>query len=373
MTRETYDCIIVGGGIVGAACAACCARSGMTVALVECAGAGLGATAAGMGHIVVMDDSAAQFVLTQYSQELWLELARTLPAAAEFQQCGTLWVAADAEEMEEVSRKHSNYSARGVRARILERDTLFALEPQLRRDLMGALLVQLDCVVYAPMVARFLVEDAVAHGAQLIEGKMMAMGSGSATLCDGRQLKSRRIVNAAGERAAELTPGIPIKRRKGHLAITDRYQGFLHCQVVELGYLKSAHSISEDSVAFNVQPRITGQVLIGSSRQFDESTAVDHAILSRMLARAVEYMPALADCSIVRTWTGFRAATPDKLPFIGPWPEDETIFLATGHEGLGITTSLATAELLCAYFEGRSPAIPLEPYLPARVRRMAHV
>jgi glycine/D-amino acid oxidase-like deaminating enzyme len=156
------------------------------------------------------------------------------------------------------------------------------------------------------------------------------------------------------------------------LAITDRYPGFLHHQIVELGYLKSAHSISGDSVAFNVQPRITGQILIGSSRQFDSNSTVDFPILSRMLERAAAYMPGLENCSIIRTWTGFRAATPDKLPLIGPWPEDETIFLATGHEGLGITTSLATADLLCAYFDGRVPVIPIEPYLPERVDRMAH-
>jgi glycine/D-amino acid oxidase-like deaminating enzyme len=136
--------------------------------------------------------------------------------------------------------------------------------------------------------------------------------------------------------------------------------------------LKSAHSVTEDSVAFNVQPRITGQVLIGSSRQFDSADSVEHSILSRMLSRAASYMPGLADCSILRVWTGYRAATPDKLPLIGPWPKDDTIFLATGHEGLGITTSLATAELLSAYFDGRTPAIPLEPYLPARVDRLVY-
>ncbi|HUN86297.1 MAG TPA: FAD-dependent oxidoreductase [Terracidiphilus sp.] len=373
MSEGTYDCIIVGGGIVGAACAARFAKEGMHVALVDCLGAGLGATAAGMGHVVVMDDSPAQFLLTQYSQSLWLRLAQVLPPGAEFEQCGTLWVAADGEEMDEVARKHTVYDAHGVPTRILNRDALLALEPELRSNLLGALLVQSDAVVYAPLVAKFLVEEAVAHGARVIDGEIAAIGSGCANFRDGRHLKSSRIVNAAGERAAELTPGLPIKKRKGHLAITDRYSGFLHHQIVELGYLKSAHSISEDSVAFNVQPRVTGQVLIGSSRQFDPSTAIDYAILSRMLARAVHYMPGLADCSIVRTWTGFRAATPDKLPLIGPWPEDESIFLATGHEGLGITTSLATADLLLAHFSGVAPAIPLQPYLPARLSRMAHV
>ncbi len=132
--------------------------------------------------------------------------------------------------------------------------------------------------------------------------------------------------------------------------------------------------MTEDSVAFNVQSRRTGQILIGSSRQYEvEHTQVDDHILVRMLRRAQQYMPELAAMSIIRVWTGFRAATPDKLPLIGPLPADPTLFLATGHEGLGITTSLGTARLLADQLTGRKPAIAIEPYLPSRlVRENAH-
>jgi glycine/D-amino acid oxidase-like deaminating enzyme len=95
-------------------------------------------------------------------------------------------------------------------------------------------------------------------------------------------------------------------------------------------------------------------------------------MVSRMLERAQEYMPALAHTSAIRVWTGFRAATPDKLPLIGPWPQDSTLYLATGHEGLGITTSLATARLLVDQLTGRRSAIPIEPYLPSRSAILEH-
>jgi D-hydroxyproline dehydrogenase subunit beta len=372
MTAEPFDCVIVGAGIVGAACAAALAQRNMRVALIDRNSAGLGATAAGMGHIVLMDDSDAQFLLTRYSQQLWQALADKLPAAAEYEQCGTIWVAANEEEMAEVERKHAFYGARGVATKVLTASQLETAEPELRKGLSGGLLVPSDSVLYAPAAARFLTQIAVMHGAEILNGEVIRMGSGIAELNDGRQLSSSRLVNAAGEHSPFLTPGIPVRKRKGHLAITDRYPGFVRHQLVELGYLKSAHSIKEDSVAFNIQPRKTGQVLIGSSRQFNESSSVNFQILSCMLARTTEYLPALAAASIVRVWTGFRAATPDKLPLIGPWTEDQTVFLATGHEGLGITTSLATAELLASCLGGSSPQIPLEPYLPARVNRMAH-
>src|SRR6202012_3822279 len=112
------------------------------------------------------------------------------------------------------------------------------------------------------------------------------------------------IVIATGS-GIRLCPWLTVQPRKGHLAITDRYPGVLRHQLVELGYLKSAHSLTEDSVAFNVQPLKTGQLLIGSSRQYGELAAeVDTRILRKMLQRAVEYMPKLARLSVIRLWTG---------------------------------------------------------------------
>jgi glycine/D-amino acid oxidase-like deaminating enzyme len=116
-----------------------------------------------------------------------------------------------------------------------------------------------------------------------------------------------------------------------------------------------------------VQPRKTGQILLGSSRQFgSETNDIDARLVRRMTARAFEYMPRMRKLAAIRTWTGFRPATPDNLPYIGLVPGFETVYAAAGHEGLGITTSLGTAELLAAEIAGRRPLIPLEPYSPAR-------
>jgi glycine/D-amino acid oxidase-like deaminating enzyme len=252
---------------------------------------------------------------------------------------------------------------------VLDPGALELLEPNLRKGLAGGLLVHEDIVVNPLCAARLLVERAQAAGAKIHLGSAVSqMEKGKVRLSDGSEFSAPAIVNATGVWAPALTPGLVIKKRKGHLAITDRYPSFLHHQLVELGYLKSAHSISTDSVAFNVQPRKSGQVLIGSSRQYGaEHSEVDDDILVRMLERAQEYMPKLAQMPAIRVWTGFRAATPDKLPLIGPSPEDPTVFLATGHEGLGITTSLATARLVVDQIAGRQPAIPIEPYLPSRI------
>lgn len=370
----TADVAVVGAGIVGAACAFELAQAGVQVLVIDRAFIGGGATAAGMGHIVVMDDSEAQFALTRYSQILWDDLQPEAPATLEFERCGTVWVAADEDEMSEVRRKFAYYGERGVHTEILDSASLRKAEPNLRHGLAGGLLVPGDSVLYPPCGAAFLLDRARSFGTRVhLSQNVTALGKGTVSTADGASFSAKFVINATGQHAPSLTPGLNIKPRKGHLVITDRYPHFIRHQLVELGYLKSAHSVTSDSVAFNIQPRKTGQILIGSSRQYDTASAeVDSKILSRMLKRAFEYVPALGPTSGIRTWTGFRAATPDKLPLIGPHSDDPSVIVAAGHEGLGITTSLGTGRLVADFILKRKSAIPLEPYLPSRQISRTH-
>lgn len=364
---KIFDVLIVGAGIVGAASALELAKAGCSVGILEGDTVGSGATAAGMGHIVVMDDSPAQLALTRHSQLLWDALVQEAPEQHEYTRCGTIWVAANAEEMQEVKRKHNLYAAHTIPSSVLDATQLYELEPRLRPGLAGGLLVPGDSVVYPPRSANWLLQQAQKHGARLLYGLVTHILNDGVRLEDGQVVKGAKIVLANGVRATALVPGLPIEPKKGHLLITDRYPGFLHHQLVELGYVKNAHAASGDTVSFNVQPRATGQILIGSSRQPGiASREVEQAMLSQILASALAYMPDLGNCACIRAWTGLRAATPDGLPLIGPCPGREHIWLATGHEGLGITTSLSTAHLLAAQMLARPAAIPYEPYLPTR-------
>jgi glycine/D-amino acid oxidase-like deaminating enzyme len=376
------DAIVVGAGIVGAACAFALAREGLRVLVVEGGFAGGGATAAAMGHLVVMDDSEAQFALTSYSLRLWAELASDLPADCEDDPCGTLWLAGGAGEMEEVVAKAGFYQARGVAAEVLDAAQLAAAEPNLRGGLAGALRVPGDRVLYPPNAARYLLARAADRGAELWEGFFVSRLGSGVVEGHGERISAPVVVNAAGAAAPDLTPGLPIVPRKGHLVITDRYPGFCRHELVELGYLASAHGPGREpdpaegvaaparaSVAFNVQPRATGQVLIGSSRELvGWEGSLNRGLERRMIGRALEFLPALAGAAVLRSWIGFRPATPDNLPLIGPWPETPGLWIAAGHEGLGITTSLATARLIADLIAGRPPAIDPTPFAPGRFR-----
>jgi glycine/D-amino acid oxidase-like deaminating enzyme len=185
---------------------------------------------------------------------------------------------------------------------------------------------------------------------------------------DGTKLQGEYIVNACGAAAPDLTPELPIQPRKGHLVITDRYPDFCRHQLVELGYLKRVLKMEKESVAFNIQPRLSGQFLVGSSREFAGwDDGINHSLLQRMLARACSYMPKLQELLAIRSWTGFRPASPDKMPFIGRWPKVKGLYIAAGHEGLGITNSTGTARLLVDEILGRTPPIDPDPFRADRI------
>jgi len=362
-----HDAIVVGAGIVGAACADALAREGMRVLVLDARYPAGGSTAAGMGHLVVMDDSPEQLALTALSTTLWRELAAELPREVEYGPCGTIWVATDDEQLEAVQAKHRFHAERGIASDVLDARELARLEPNLRSGLAGGLLVPGDGVLYQPRMTLWLLARAHEAGAEVRSGCKVDRITERAVHCGDEVLHADVIVNAAGAEAPSLTPELPIVPRKGHLAITDRYAGFVRHQLVELGYLASAHTMTTESVAFNVQPRATQQVLVGSSRElvgWDAST--NRRVLAKMLARATEFMPALASLSVIRTWTGFRPATPDKLPLIGAWPATPGLWIAAGHEGLGITTSLGTARLLADLIAGRTPPIDASAFAPTR-------
>ncbi|WP_036018326.1 NAD(P)/FAD-dependent oxidoreductase [Paraburkholderia mimosarum] len=372
--NDRPDVIVIGAGIVGAACAHELAAQGLNVLVIERAGVSGGVTAAGMGHLVVMDDTPAEFALSAWSLALWHALAPRLDARHAFVRCGTLWVAADEEELALAQTRQQALQRQGVACSMLDARQLREAEPGLRNGLVGGMIVDDDAVVYAPAVSAWLLEQPVSGRiACRTQTQVARIDRAGVHLANGEVLGAGAVLVANGLQALDLMPRLPLRAKKGHLLITDRYPGTIRHQILELGYIKSAHNACGTSVAFNVQPRPTGQLLIGSSRQFDSADpAVEPAILARMLRRAADYLPQLPALNAIRAWTGFRPASSDGMPLIGPaepFADDDghrSTWLATGHEGLGVTTALGTAKLIAAQMLGRGAGIDATPYLPAR-------
>ncbi|NVO06579.1 MAG: FAD-binding oxidoreductase [Rhodoferax sp.] len=361
---QSPDVIVIGAGIIGAACAHALASNGRQVLVID-SGVG-GATHAGMGHLVVMDDNPAEMALSQYSVEAWRALAPAMPADCAFHACGTLWIAANAEEMAGAEDKRKRLAQLGIACQLLGSAALAQAEPGLRGGLAGGLLVPGDGTLYAPNAARWLL-GLLPDRVKIRRGIVTRIDGNNVLLDDGSRLMAPQLLLATGLQATQLVPGLPLRPKKGHLVITDRYPGTVQHQLVELSYITTAHHSEGPSVAFNLQPRPTGQLLIGSSRQFDTlDRSVEPQMLARMLQQAIAYMPGIADLNAIRSWTGFRPATPDSLPILDQHPDNPHLWLAVGHEGLGVTTATGTADLMAALMTGTGAPLDAAPFALAR-------
>ncbi len=360
--------MVVGAGIIGAACALALQQEGLQVALLDAAAPGCGVTAAGMGHLVALDETAQELDLCLYSLRLWQEFMQMHPGTADHSQCGTLWVAEDERQLAEASHRAERLSARGWSAEAVSGSQMQGLEPALRSGLAGGVRVFGDSVVYPPLAADFLVQQLLRHGGQLHCGqRVIQVDSGMLTLADGTRLSAGNIVIAAGSEVSKLLPEVAVFGRKGHLAITDRYPKQLTHQIVSMNYGQAAVSADALAVAANVQPRPSGQWLVGSCRQDGQlDSSLDPRVLAAVLQAAIALLPCLAQMRILRAWTGMRPASPDGKPVIGAHPGRPGVWLAVGHEGLGVTTAFASARLLVDQLLGRGSEIDAAPYLPSR-------
>ncbi len=365
MSARVFDLIVAGAGMVGAATALVAAREGWKVALIEADLPGGGATAVAMGHLTVLDEDPVELALSRYSLRLWREWYAH--REVEHSPCGTLWLATDDEEAQAARDKAKRLAAAGVRHEWLDEIALREAEPALATGVLGALRVPDDAIVYPPGAARLACAQFTALGGEIIAARVTRAAGGEVTLEHGGTCSAAHVVLACGLATRRLAPTLDLIPRKGHLAITDRYPRLISHQLIELGYIKAAHGLVDDAVAFNLQPRPTGQLLIGSSRQQDVDTRdVEPEMLARVTRRALRFVPALAECRIIRAWTGLRPTSRDGRPYIGPLVDDARTWVAAGHEGLGITTALGTARLIVDQLAGRDCAIDPRPYWPSR-------
>ncbi|RWS36443.1 D-amino-acid oxidase, partial [Erwinia amylovora] len=92
----------------------------------------------------------------------------------------------------------------------------------------------------------------------------------------------------------EWSPEFPVWAKKGIRLITDRYPHGIPRTLVELVYVTSVHHATGPSAACNIQPRPTGQLLVGATRQFDSvDPAVEPWLLSKMFRIPCDSFPAV--------------------------------------------------------------------------------
>ncbi|OKK21507.1 FAD-dependent oxidoreductase [Streptomyces sp. CB02488] len=378
-TRQPLDVVVVGAGVVGAACAYYAARSGLAVAVVDSGPVAGGTTGAGEGNLLVSDKPPGpELDLALHSASLWLELAQVLPPATEFEQKGGLVVAADEASLATLTATAAGQAEAGVRTQAVAPHELPGLEPHLAPGLAGGVLYPQDAQVQPALAAAHLLRAAREAGARVRLGEAVTAvltGPGGAVrgVRTGRgELLAPAVVNATGVRGGELAAlagvQLPVLPRRGFVLVTEPLPRLIRHKVYAAEYVAD---VSSGSAALQTSPVVegtpSGPVLIGASRErvgFDRTLSVP--VISRLAAAAAALFPVLGQARVLRAYHGFRPYLPDHLPAIGPDRRVPGLFHACGHEGAGIGLAPATAALVVAAIRGEEPAIDAEPFRPDR-------
>jgi glycine/D-amino acid oxidase-like deaminating enzyme len=355
------DVVVIGGGIIGAACAYYLCASGLEVHLVERRFPASGTSRACDGLILLWDKTpGAELALGQASAALWTELTESLDADFEYARNGTILLAEGDEGLVAGGSKAEAMRAVGVRAEVLDRSGLRSLEPNLAPNLAGGVFFPDDAQLDARRATLALLSAAQQEGltlhanAEVIAIRRTTSGNRrvSGVVTGAGEIATSTIVCAAGVWSNDVArlAGIelPIRPRKGHILVTARVPGLIRHPLLEGGYASTVQSAAEDlQVALVAEMAASGTLLLGSSRQFagfDRSVSL--AVLQAIATRAVRFLPSLAKVGVIRSYAGLRPWSPDHLPLIGPLAAIPGFYLATGHEGAGIGLAPITGRLI---------------------------
>ena len=378
---SSVDVVIVGSGVVGAACAYELALAGVGVLVMDRGHLTSGTTASGEGNVLVSDKPPGpELDLARASVARWADYARELPHGFEYEPKGGVVVASDDASRAGLADLVVQHRAIGVEATLLDGAGLRELEPMLAPDLELGAHYPDDAQVQPVLASSALLAEARSMGAQVAGGTEVL---GFHHDADGRIVGVRTaagsvacgvVVNAAGPWSSALArlagSDLPVRPRRGHLLVTEPLPPLVHHKVYEASYLGTLTAdTSEAQVSAVVESTPSGTMLLGSSRElagFDPN--VDPAVVRRIAERARRLFPFLADVALLRVYVGFRPWVPDHLPIIGEDPDVRGLWHATGHEGAGIGLAPASAQLVRAGITDTPP--PVDP-LPFRVHRPA--
>ncbi|MFG2001847.1 NAD(P)/FAD-dependent oxidoreductase [Spirillospora sp. NPDC048911] len=368
--------VVLGAGIIGAACARELARAGHAVTVLDRGGPAAATTSHGEGNVLVSDKGPGpELELAQLSRRLWPEIIAGRPGAraVEWEPKGGIVVATTEAGARELGRFAAGQRAAGVVAEPMDAAALAAVEPHVTRDFAAAVHYPEDAQVQPAGAASALLAGAFRAGAELRTGcevlsAVVRGGRVTAVRTSSGTFEADVFVNAAGPWAGELARrlGAPIgvRPRRGEVLVTAPLPPTVFHKVYDADYVGAVGSGAEELQASAVvESTRAGTVLLGSSRRrvgFDDRIRPE--VLSVIARKALRLFPCLAGVPVMRAYGGFRPYVPDHLPVIGPDPRLAGLWHATGHEGAGIGLSAGTAALLHDLLHDHKPEIDAAPF-----------
>ena len=369
--EREFDTIVVGAGVIGLSIAYELLCRDRSVLIVEKDRPGAGASSVAGGMLGAVSEAEDQ---PDTLTELCLEAARRYPEfvdrlervskrSTRYRNDGTLWVALNRDDEQELERLEDTLTERELDVERLDAAQLVAIEPHLSpRVLMGlrvpgdhqidprALLRVLQCAVRS-LGGRFLCPARVTR---VVERNGRAAGVLAADP-DGREhlVASTHVVVAAGAwtGASILGADSPFVLRpvKG--------------QLVRLQGSPLIRHVARTPDVY-VIPREDGELLVGATVEemgFDLSPRAG-AVMD-LLRHAWDLLPGSYDLDFVTVDVGLRPATDDHQPLIGPGIVDG-LLLATGHYRNGILLAPVTARGIAAWICGEPVDTRLLPFVP---------
>lgn len=364
--------IVIGGGIVGCATAMELAGRGAGVTLLEAEQTGVRATGASGGMLAPQYEAGApgpRFELAVRGRTVFPAFARRVEALAEWavglRADGMLVANRTAAEEADARAGLAWQHAAGLRGEILSPADARRLHPGVAPDVHSWLWLPDEAQVDAQRLAVALGAAAGAAGAQVRLGRDVASiesRHGRVTgvrTAAGDVLAADAVVLAAGAwsgSVAGVPHPLPVRPVRGQML-----------------RLKPAAMPGWPLVATHdaryLVPRENGTILLGSTMEeagFDD--AVDPAAQAGLAEEGAALVPALGDAPIIEAWAGLRPITPDRWPIVGPEPDLEGLFYATGHGRNGILLGPLTATIVADLVLTGASDVAWQPLRPERFR-----
>jgi glycine/D-amino acid oxidase-like deaminating enzyme len=364
---ESFDAIVVGGGLVGAAIAWGLVGQGLRTVLLDEGDVAYRASRGNFGLVWVQSKGLGMpeyAAWTKRSAEGWPRLAAELREATAIDvshhQPGGFMLCLDEAEMQAridaMKRLHNQPDMVKYPYEVLDHAETKRRLPAIGGDVVGSIYCPLDGHVNSLRLFRALHVGMSAAGVDYRPNRpvdaVTAEGGGFRIRGAWGELRAGKVVLAAGLGNARLAPMVgleaPVKPSKGQIIVTEKVAPFLHHPIV------------------TVRQTDEGGVMIGDSQEdlgFD--TVVRSPVISLMAERAIRMFPLLGKLNVVRTWSALRVMSPDGFPVYDQSRSCPGAFVATCHSGVTLAANHVLS-LAPAILRGALPA-ELDPFSARRL------
>lgn len=250
----------------------------------------------------------------------------------------------------------------GLEIERLDRDGTLEKEPALKTAISGSVYFRQDARVDPEGLLRAMDAHIRERGVTVIDGAVRKMQKKGRTVVsvqtEDALFESDQLVIATGSWAPKLTRGLGTKLllqpAKGYsVTIPSAAEGGVDTKM-HMPCLVTDQKISITPMPGGI--RFSGTLgLQGYDLSVDERRAGP-------IRRHAELYCGEEHVRPVQTWAGLRPASPDGLPYVGPLPDMDNVWVASGHGMLGVTMAPITARLLGDMMGGTDPALDPGPF-----------